>query len=66
MVAISTPSIRILPPALSRMRNNAKVSDDLPAPVLPTIPICRNQRENDQAYKLRKRYTCLLQYEVAE
>lgn len=40
IVAISTPSITIRPPALSRMRNNAEVSVDLPAPVRPTIPIC--------------------------
>ena len=42
IVAISIPSIKILPPALSRMRNKAKVRDDLPAPVRPTIPICWN------------------------
>ena len=39
MVAISTPSITILPPALSRIRNNAKAREDLPAPVRPTMPI---------------------------
>ena len=43
-MAISTPSIRIRPPALSRIRNKAKAKDDFPAPVRPTIPIC--PREN--------------------
>ena len=37
------PSITILPPALSRIRNKAKVRDDLPAPVRPTMPICQIQ-----------------------
>ncbi|KAJ8311464.1 hypothetical protein KUTeg_010819 [Tegillarca granosa] len=35
---ILIPSITILPPAASINRNRDKVSDDLPAPVLPTIP----------------------------
>ena len=41
MVAISTPSMTILPPDFSRIRNNAKAKDDFPAPVRPTMPICR-------------------------
>ena len=40
IAAISKPSIRIRPPALSRIRNKAKVRVDLPAPVRPTIPTC--------------------------
>ena len=32
------PSIRMFPPAGSMMRNIAKASDDLPAPVRPTTP----------------------------
>ena len=36
--AISTPSMRIEPSAASIIRNRAKVKDDFPAPVLPTIP----------------------------
>ena len=39
MSEIRTPSITILPPAASISLNNAKVKDDFPAPVLPTIPI---------------------------
>ena len=42
-MAISTPSMRIRPPALSRIRNKAKANDDLPAPVRPTMPICREE-----------------------
>ena len=44
IVAISIPSIKILPPALSRMRNKAKVRDDFPAPVRPTTPICKKKK----------------------
>ena len=52
IVAISIPSIKILPPALSRMRNKAKVREDFPAPVRPTIPICWNDKieSNVKAY----------------
>ena len=39
MVDMSTSSMLMLPPALSRIRNKAKVNEDFPAPVLPTIPI---------------------------
>ena len=39
-VAMSTPSIVILPPARSRIRNKARAKDDLPAPVRPTMPTC--------------------------
>ena len=35
---VLTPSMIIDPPAGSMIRNRAKVKDDLPAPVLPTIP----------------------------
>lgn len=35
-----TPSTVMLPPAASIMRNRERVSDDFPAPVLPTMPIC--------------------------
>ena len=52
IVAISIPSIKILPPALSRMRNKAKVRDDLPAPVRPTIPICWNDKIERQCQVL--------------
>ena len=45
-MAISTPSITIRPPALSRIRNKAKAKDDLPAPVRPTIPICRKEHNS--------------------
>jgi hypothetical protein len=34
----------ILPPAASINRNNATVSDDFPAPVLPTIPTYNTQK----------------------
>ena len=35
---ISKPSISILPPEASSMRNKASAIEDLPAPVRPTIP----------------------------
>ena len=38
IVAMSIPSIRIAPRTDSMIRNSANVSEDLPAPVLPTIP----------------------------
>jgi len=37
-VEMLTPSMYIAPPAPSMSRNRAKVKDDFPAPVLPTIP----------------------------
>ena len=37
-VLISLPSILMLPPAASMIRNRLKVRDDFPAPVRPTIP----------------------------
>lgn len=40
MSEILWPSITIWPPADSINRNRATVREDLPAPVLPTIPIC--------------------------
>ena len=45
IAAISKPSIRIRPPALSRIRNKAKVRVDLPAPVRPTIPTCFSRKK---------------------
>lgn len=36
-----TPSMVMLPPAASMMRNRPSVREDFPAPVLPTIPIWR-------------------------
>ena len=33
----------MVPLADSMMRNNASVSDDFPAPVRPTIPICKDK-----------------------
>ena len=44
IVEISIPSMIISPFTASMIRNNAKVKLDLPAPVLPTIPICYYQR----------------------
>jgi hypothetical protein len=38
--AMSMPSMEIEPLVGSTMRKSALVSVDLPAPVLPTIPIC--------------------------
>jgi len=37
---ISIPSIMILP-SLKANLNKAKIKDDFPAPVLPTIPTCK-------------------------
>ena len=39
ILEISTPSITMEPPADSMIRNKARVKEDLPAPVRPTIPI---------------------------
>ena len=39
MSAMTRPSITMLPTAASIMRKSANDRDDLPAPVLPTIPI---------------------------
>ena len=50
-MAISTPSMRIRPPALSRIRNKAKANEDLPAPVRPTMPICREENNRSTANK---------------
>lgn len=41
-LAISTPSIEIDPLEASTILKMAVVSVDLPAPVLPTIPICKS------------------------
>lgn len=40
---MSTPSMRMFPPAASSIRKRHKVSDDFPAPVRPTIPIYENK-----------------------
>lgn len=42
-VDISTPSMSIFPPAASTIRNKLNVSEDLPAPVRPTIPTYTKQ-----------------------
>ena len=40
---MSSPSMRMVPPAGSISLNNDSVSEDLPAPVLPTIPTFREE-----------------------
>ena len=40
---ILTPSTVMMPPAGSMRRNRPIVREDLPAPVRPTIPTCRNE-----------------------
>ena len=47
ILEMSIPSIQMLPPALSRIRNKAKAREDLPAPVRPTIPTWRAFDAND-------------------
>jgi len=42
MSAMFTPSIIILPSAASIILNKARVRDDLPAPVRPTMPTYKN------------------------
>jgi len=42
MSAMFTPSIVILPSAASIILNKARVRDDLPAPVRPTMPTYKN------------------------
>ena len=42
MSAMTRPSITMLPTAASIIRKSANDRDDLPAPVLPTIPICNH------------------------
>ena len=43
IVSIFIPSMLISPPAASVMRNKDNVMEDLPAPVLPTIPIWKQK-----------------------
>ena len=43
IVSIFIPSMLISPPAASMMRNKDNVMEDLPAPVLPTIPIWKQK-----------------------
>ena len=38
MEAMSTPSMKMAPPTTSMIRNRPTISEDLPAPVQPTIP----------------------------
>ena len=45
-VAMSILSISMLPSTASMMRNIARVSDDLPAPVRPTTPTLRDTKYN--------------------
>lgn len=45
--AILIPSIIISPTAASLIRNKPKVREDFPAPVLPTIPICREEIQEE-------------------
>ena len=53
----STPSILILPPG-SASRNKVAIRDDLPAPVLPTIPIYTHKYFIESAnYVIKKTYT---------
>ena len=56
--AILIPSIIISPSAASLIRNKPKVSEDFPAPVLPTIPICweeiQEQLTLPQSYSISK------------
>ena len=47
MLLISTPSIKILPPALSKIQNNAKAGDDFSANVWPTIAVIKWLSEVD-------------------
>jgi hypothetical protein len=49
-----TPSIRMVPPAGSSMRNIAKASDDLPAPVRPTIPTYVQSKQQSCPYCIQK------------
>lgn len=44
MVEMSWPSIHMLPPAALMMRKRARVNEDLPAPVRPTMPILRGDK----------------------
>lgn len=48
IVARSTPSMMILPFVNSTSRKRACTQEDLPAPVLPTIPICNSSQINCQ------------------
>ena len=56
MVAISTPSIRIRPPAPSRIRNKAKAREDLPAPVRPTMPTCQEENNSHKNTANKRAY----------
>lgn len=47
MVDMSQPSIHMLPSTALMMRKSAKVRDDFPAPVRPTIPICKYMKKNN-------------------
>ncbi|CAB0007607.1 unnamed protein product [Nesidiocoris tenuis] len=57
----STPSIEIVPPAASMILNRLNVIDDLPAPVLPTMPICwKNAHEPKNLREHQRRFNTLL------
>ena len=45
MSAMSSPSMIIFPWVASMMRNKARVREDFPAPVRPTMPIWESNRE---------------------
>ena len=56
--AILIPSMKIEPSAASIMRNRAKVNDDFPAPVLPTIPtFLPPSTSNDTVLRTRSRFS---------
>ena len=62
---MSMPSIFIVPSAASIIRNRAKVKEDLPAPVRPTIPtlIIRNV---DRNLSLKKNYKEIYNNQLVE
>ena len=45
-------SMKIEPPADSMIRNRARVSDDLPAPVRPTIPTYTIDKQVETEFKI--------------
>ena len=44
MSPTSSPSMAMCPPADSMMRKSARVREDFPAPVRPTMPTCVCER----------------------
>lgn len=55
IVDMSIPSMKILPPAGSRILNKQFDRVDLPAPVLPTIPICKKMMITSSQWGLENR-----------